>query len=126
MAACYINHCFQNYRRFIQYTTIFIIVIGTLSHLSNFDFFSYVYAFQNATLYEFYQKWGSEGMGDGQFQRPHDLDFSPEEKIIYAVDRDGNRIQAFDKNGTFLFSWGKLGNDDGQFHVPYGIDVYRS
>jgi DNA-binding beta-propeller fold protein YncE len=81
------------------------------------------YAFQNATDYNFYNKWGSEGKGDGQFQRPHDLDFSPDEKILYAVDRDGNRIQAFDKNGTFLFSWGKLGTDDGQFHVPYGIDV---
>jgi tripartite motif-containing protein 71 len=81
------------------------------------------YAFQNATEYNFSNKWGSEGKGDGQFQRPHDLDFSPDEKILYAVDRDGNRIQAFDKNGTFLFSWGKLGTDDGQFHVPYGIDV---
>ena len=51
------------------------------------------------------------------------LRFSPDEKILYAVDRDGNRIQAFDKNGTFLFAWGKLGNGNGQFHVPYGIDV---
>jgi len=54
---------------------------------------------------------------------PHDLDFSPDEKILYAVDRDGNRIQAFDTHGTFLFAWGKLGNGNGQFHVPYGIDV---
>lgn len=80
-------------------------------------------SFQNATKYELIKKWGSEGKGDGQFQRPHDLDFSPDEKILYSVDRDGNRIQAFDKNGTFLFSWGKLGGGDGQFHVPYGMDV---
>jgi tripartite motif-containing protein 71 len=73
--------------------------------------------------YTFVKKWGGEGTGDGKFLRPHDLDFSPDEKILYAVDRDGNRIQAFDKNGTFLFAWGKLGNGDGQFHVPYGIDV---
>lgn len=73
--------------------------------------------------YTFLKKWGGEGTGDGKFMRPHDLDFSPDEKILYAVDRDGNRIQAFDKNGTFLFAWGKLGNGDGQFHVPYGIDV---
>ena len=82
-----------------------------------------IYAFQNANEYKFHNKWGSEGKDNGQFQRPHDLDFSPDEKILYAVDRDGNRIQAFDKNGTFLFSWGKLGTNDGQFHVPYGIDV---
>jgi DNA-binding beta-propeller fold protein YncE len=73
--------------------------------------------------YTFVKKWGGEGTGDGKFLRPHDLDFSPDEKILYAVDRDGNRIQAFDKNGTFLFAWGKLGNGDGQFHVPYGIAV---
>jgi DNA-binding beta-propeller fold protein YncE len=73
--------------------------------------------------YTFIKKWGGEGTGDGEFLRPHDLDFSPDEKILYAVDRDGNRIQAFDKNGTFLFAWGKLGKGDGQFHVPYGIDV---
>jgi DNA-binding beta-propeller fold protein YncE len=73
--------------------------------------------------YTFVKKWGDEGTGNGMFLRPHDLDFSPDEKILYAVDRDGNRIQAFDKNGTFLFAWGKLGNDDGQFRVPYGIDV---
>ncbi|HZL23128.1 MAG TPA: hypothetical protein VFC05_07375, partial [Nitrososphaeraceae archaeon] len=71
--------------------------------------------------YTFIKKWGGEGTGDGKFLRPHDLDFSPDEKILYAVDRDGNRIQAFDKNGTFLFAWGKLGNGNGQFHVPYGI-----
>jgi len=73
--------------------------------------------------YTFIKKWGGEGTGDGKFLRPHDLDFSPDEKILYAVDRDGNRIQAFDKNGTFLFAWGKLGNGNGQFHVPYGIGV---
>jgi len=73
--------------------------------------------------YTFVKKWGGKGTGDGKFMRPHDLDFSPDEKILYAVDRDGNRIQAFDKNGTFLFAWGKLGKEDGLFHVPYGLDV---
>jgi DNA-binding beta-propeller fold protein YncE len=118
------SYFFQCRVVFGQFTTfLFIIVLGILAYLSNIDFFSSVTAFQNATEYKFYKKWGSEGKADGQFQRPHDLDFSPDEKIIYAVDRDGNRIQAFDNNGTFLFSWGKLGNGDGQFHVPYGIDV---
>jgi tripartite motif-containing protein 71 len=92
--------------------------------LANINIFSDVSAYENATTeYKFVKKWGSKGNGTGQFQRPHDLDFSNDEKILYAVDRDGNRIQAFDKNGTFLFSWGELGKGDGQFHVPYGIDV---
>jgi len=82
--------------------------------------------FSNTTKYELVTKWGSKGTAEGQFQRPHDLDFSPDGKILYSVDRDGNRIQAFDKNGTFLFAWGKLGTGDGQFHVPYGIDVDKN
>ena len=51
------------------------------------------------------------------------MDFSNDEKLLYSVDRDGNRIQVFDKNGTFLFKWGKLGTGNGDMHVPYGIDV---
>ena len=73
--------------------------------------------------YSFVKKWGSEGIGDGQFQRVHDLDFGPSEKYLYVVDRDGNRIQVFDKDGTFLWKWGTKGSGDGQFTVPYSIDV---
>ena len=81
--------------------------------------FSAVSAFDpNATKYDLIKIWGSKGTGNGQFNRPHDLDFSPSEKYLYSVDRDGNRIQVFDKNGTFLFKWGTLGNADGQMHVP--------
>jgi DNA-binding beta-propeller fold protein YncE len=73
--------------------------------------------------YEFIKKWGSEGTGDGQFQRVHDLDFDPSEKYLYVVDRDGNRIQVFDKDGTFLWKWGSRGSEDGEFYVPYSVDV---
>jgi DNA-binding beta-propeller fold protein YncE len=84
---------------------------------------SLVYAFEKATDYKFVKKWGSAGSEDGQFLRPHDLDFNKEETILYIVDRDGSRIQAFDKDGQFLFKFGEDGTDDGQMHVPYGIDV---
>jgi DNA-binding beta-propeller fold protein YncE len=73
--------------------------------------------------YSFIKKWGSRGSGDGQFHRAHDLDFDPSEKYLYSIDRDGNRIQVFDKNGTFLFKWGSKGTGDGQFTVPYSVDV---
>ena len=72
--------------------------------------------------YTFIKKWGGEGTGEGRFLRPHDLDFSPDEKILYAVDRDGNRIQAFQERNIPL-CLDKLGKGDGHFHVPYGIDV---
>jgi DNA-binding beta-propeller fold protein YncE len=73
--------------------------------------------------YTFVKKWGSEGRGDGEFQRVHDLDFDPSEKYLYTVDRDGNRIQVFNKNGTFLWKWGSEGTGDGEFTVPYSVDV---
>ena len=84
---------------------------------------STVSAFHQAKQYVFVKKWGSEGTGDGQFQRPHDLDFDPEEKYLYTIDRDGARVQVFDKNGTFITKWGSNGTGDGQFHTPYGVDV---
>jgi DNA-binding beta-propeller fold protein YncE len=73
--------------------------------------------------YTFVRKWGSRGTGDGQFQRVHDLAFDTSEKRLYVSDRDGNRIQVFDKNTTFLFKWGSKGTGDGQFTVPYSVDV---
>ena len=82
-----------------------------------------VYAFEKATDYKFVKKWGGAGSEDGQFLRPHDLDFNKEETILYIVDRDGSRIQAFDKDGNFIFKFGEDGTGDGQMHVPYGIDV---
>lgn len=85
---------------------------------------NFTYSFsQNETQYEFVKKWGGEGTGDGQFLRPHDLDFDPTDKLLYAVDRDGNRIQVFDKDGNFIKKIGSLGDKPGQFHVPYGIDL---
>jgi Uncharacterized conserved protein len=85
--------------------------------------FSSVNAFDQAKEYVFVKKWGSKGTADGQFQRPHDLDFDPAEKYLYSVDRDGARVQVFDKNGTFIKKWGSEGTGDGQFDTPYGVDV---
>jgi tripartite motif-containing protein 71 len=80
-------------------------------------------SFKVAKEYKFVKKWGGAGEKDGQFLRPHDLDFNKQETILYIVDRDGSRIQAFDKNGTFLFNFGEDGTGDGEMHVPYGIDI---
>ena len=45
-------------------------------------------SFANTTQYEIVKKWGGEGEEDGQFKRPHDLDFSPLEDKLYIIDRD--------------------------------------
>jgi DNA-binding beta-propeller fold protein YncE len=99
---------------------ILLSMLISLVTLLNIDI---IYAFEKATDYKFVKKWGGAGSEDGQFLRPHDLDFNKEETILYIVDRDGSRIQAFDKDGNFLFKFGEDGTDDGQMHVPYGIDV---
>jgi DNA-binding beta-propeller fold protein YncE len=109
----------NNYDIFKMSSFTLLIIMLSLSFFSSF-----VYAeFDNVTGYKFVIKWGGAGEDDGQFLRPHDLDFSQDEEILYAIDRDGNRVQAFDKNGNFLFKWGEIGQNDGQFHVPYGMEV---
>jgi DNA-binding beta-propeller fold protein YncE len=115
MLSC--NDCKQSH-----VITYLILIVGVLS--LSVILFSSVNAFDpNATKYVFVKKWGSRGTGDGQFMRIHDIDFNPSETRLYAVDRDGNRIQVFDKNGTFLFKWGSKGTGDGQFNIPYSVDV---
>ncbi len=110
------------------------IVISLLLVISVVIQFDSLYALQkpksltDATRdgYVFVTEWGSKGTGQGQFLRPHDLEFGNKDKYLYTVDRDGNRIQVFTKNGTFLFSFGEKGQGNGQFLVPYGLDVDSS
>jgi len=66
-------------------------------------FFSTAFSeFHNPTNYKFVTKWGRAGEDNRQFLRPHDLDFSQDEQKLYAIYREGNRLQAFYKTGTFL------------------------
>jgi tripartite motif-containing protein 71 len=112
------------YRNKSKHIIICYLILGIVSLFLYLVLNSSVFAFDpNATKYVFVKKWGSRGTGDGQFHRIHDIDFNPSETRLYAIDRDGNRIQVFDKNGTFLFKWGSNGTGDGQFHVPYSVDV---
>jgi DNA-binding beta-propeller fold protein YncE len=106
-----------------HYLSIPLLVIIGLLFLSMM-YFSAVSAFSpQSKEYVFVKKWGSEGTGDGQFRRPHDLDFDPSEKYLYSIDRSGNRVQVFDKNGTFIKKWGSEGTEDGKFDFPYSVDV---
>ena len=80
-------------------------------------------SFANVTQYEFVKNWGGEGDEEGQFERPHDLDFSPTEDKLYVIDRDNQRVQVFDKNGTYLFEWGSEGEGEGEFSHPRQVAV---
>jgi hypothetical protein len=64
------NICLCHYYRISSLIiTVFIITISIITS------FSSVNAFDQAKEYVFVKKWGSKGIADGQFQRPHDLDF---------------------------------------------------
>lgn len=78
-----------------------------------------VYALQQ---YKFVEKWGSFGMGNGQFERPHDVAFDSK-GYVYVSGRDNNNIQKFTHNGTFVLKWGTKGSGDGQFNIPYSIGI---
>ena len=77
-----INH--STYR-YIVLTVSLLIGISLL--ILSVILFSSVSAFDpNATKYVFVKKWGSRGMGDGQFLRVHDINFDGSEKRIYTTD----------------------------------------
>ena len=67
-------------------------------------------------------KWGSKGIGDGQFNNPTDIAIDSIGNI-YVTDTGNNRIQKFNFNGTFITKWGSKGDKDGQFSNPCGITV---
>lgn len=76
----------------------------------------------NDEEYTFAFKWGSYGNADGQFLRPHDIEFDSMGDV-YVVDRDRHDIQKFTPNGTFISKWGQHGTQDGELDVPYSISI---
>lgn len=100
-----------------------VFLLGSLSVYCGYIFAQVQSSIVKSHGYSYFTEWGTKGTGNGQFLRPHDLEFDNNNMMLYAVDRDGNRIQVFDKNGTFLFTFGQKGNASGQFLVPYGLDV---
>lgn len=81
----------------------------------------------------FLRKWGSEGSGDGQFQRPYGMCLrkygQKGDAEVYVCDRDNHRIQVFDKDGNFLRKWGNddsdelFPDDDGELDAPISICI---
>ncbi len=72
--------------------------------------------------YSLVTKWGSQGLGNGQFNTPYGIATDRHENV-YVADTGNNRIQKFDNQGNFITKWGSQGSGNGQFNVPYGIAV---
>lgn len=54
------------------------------------------------------KEWGARGAAPGQFHTPHTIVVDAENRL-YVGDRENNRIQVFDSNGTFLKQWTNVG-----------------
>lgn len=50
------------------------------------------------------RSWGEQGKGPGQFALPHSLRVDRQGRVL-AVDRENNRLQIFDADGTYLQEW---------------------
>ena len=65
---------------------------------------------------EFLTKWGSEGSGDGEFDRPHGISIDKRGNV-YVVDTENNRIQTFSLTDQDDFDCDNVLNDSD--NCPY-------
>ncbi|MER5175791.1 MAG: pYEATS domain-containing protein [Candidatus Nitrosocosmicus sp.] len=85
------------------------------------------FASTNATdtgKYVFVKKWGSQGIGNTQFNNPTSIALDPTGNV-YVLDTGNNRIQKFDSDGNSLTSWPTNGtiNSNTQTNNLQGIAV---
>lgn len=65
----------------------------------------------------FMKSWGKRGSGPGEFTLPHALAVDREGRV-YVADRESQRIQIFDADGTYLKEWRGIGFPYGLFLTP--------
>ena len=75
---------------------------------------------------ELVREWGEYGNGNGQFYYFRQICMD-NDKNIYVVDHNNNRIQKFDFQGNFILKWGNLSEDvgNGNFKYPWGITIFK-
>jgi sugar lactone lactonase YvrE len=61
---------------------------------------------------KFIKAWGTRGSGPGQFHTAHSLAMDSQGRL-FVSDRGNDRIQIFDREGTFLAEWKQFGNPNG-------------
>lgn len=57
----------------------------------------------------FIKTWGHLGAEPGNFREPHDLYVGGSRGYVYVADRQNNRVQVFDQDGTFIAAWRQFG-----------------
>ena len=68
----------------------------------------------------FQYKFGKEGKGDGEFNRPVYL-FVNESQHLFVCDRYNHRVQVFELNGKFIGKFGTKGSKLGEFNHPLSV-----
>jgi DNA-binding beta-propeller fold protein YncE len=63
---------------------------------------------------KFIKTWGRKGMGPGEFDVVHTLAFDSRGRL-FVGDRQNNRLQIFDQNGTFIAQWFQFGRPSGLY-----------
>lgn len=63
---------------------------------------------------KFLTAWGKKGLGDSEFDMPHDLGIDSQGRVFVA-DRQNNRVQVFDAGGKFVASWYQFGRPSALF-----------
>jgi DNA-binding beta-propeller fold protein YncE len=66
----------------------------------------------------FIKTWGRKGSGPGEFSEPHSIAIDSRGRLFVA-DRENNRIELFDQEGTYLDEWRQFGRPSG---IAIGAD----
>ena len=61
---------------------------------------------------QYVSEFGRKGSGRGEFSEPHTIAIDSRGRL-FVGDRENNRIQIFDQNGTFLDEWRQFGRPSG-------------
>ena len=72
------------------------------------------------TNYKYLTKFGSMGIGDGQFSGPAELAILANGDIAVS-EMFNHRVQIFDSNGIFKTKFGSQGTGNGEFNFPFGL-----
>lgn len=65
----------------------------------------------------FVKAWGTKGSGRGEISEPHTIAMDSRGRL-FVGDRENNRIQIFDQDGTWLDEWRQFGRPSGIFITP--------
>ncbi|CAH3023248.1 unnamed protein product [Porites evermanni] len=68
----------------------------------------------------FQYKFGKEGEGDGEFNKPNYL-LVNESRHLFVCDRFNNRVQVFELNGKFIGKFGTKGSKLGELNKPLAV-----